>query len=64
MAWATNYNISSGNEADLTLFDFAHDFLERDEVKMIAIYMEASTEGRDCASSDVTRSRPASPSSC
>jgi len=42
----TNYNISTGNEVDLTLFDFAHDFLERDEVKMIAIYMEASTEGR------------------
>ena len=42
----TCYNISTGNEADLTFFDFAHDFLERDEVRMIAVYMEASTEGR------------------
>jgi acetate---CoA ligase (ADP-forming) len=41
----SNYVISCGNEADLTFFDFAHDFLERDEVKMIAAYMEASTEG-------------------
>jgi acyl-CoA synthetase (NDP forming) len=41
----TCYNISTGNEADLTFFDFAHDFLDRDEVKMIAVYMEASTEG-------------------
>jgi acyl-CoA synthetase (NDP forming) len=43
----TCYNISTGNEADLTFFDFAHDFLDRDEVKMIAVYMEASTEGRE-----------------
>jgi acetate---CoA ligase (ADP-forming) len=42
----TCYNISTGNEADLTFFDFAHDFIDRDEVKMIAVYMEASTEGR------------------
>ena len=42
----TCYNISTGNESDLTFFDFAHDFLDRDEVKMIAVYMEASTEGR------------------
>ncbi len=42
----TCYNISTGNEADLTFFDFAHDFLDREEVKMIAVYMEASTEGR------------------
>jgi acyl-CoA synthetase (NDP forming) len=41
----TNYNVSCGNESDLTFFDFAHDFLERDEVKLIAAYMEASTEG-------------------
>jgi acyl-CoA synthetase (NDP forming) len=41
----SNYVVSCGNEADLTFFDFAHDFLERDEVKMIAAYMEASTEG-------------------
>lgn len=40
-----NYVISCGNETDLSLFDFAHDFLDRDEVKMLAIYMEASTEG-------------------
>jgi acyl-CoA synthetase (NDP forming) len=39
------YVVSCGNEADLTFFDFAHDFLERDEVKMLAVYMEASTEG-------------------
>jgi acetate---CoA ligase (ADP-forming) len=41
----SNYVVSCGNEADLTFFDFAHDFLERDEVKLIAAYMEASTEG-------------------
>ena len=41
----SNYVVSCGNEADLTFFDFAHDFLERDEVGMIAAYMEASTEG-------------------
>lgn len=41
----SSYNVSCGNETDLTFFDFAHDFLERDEVKMIAAYMEASTEG-------------------
>lgn len=42
----SNYVVSCGNEADLSFFDFAHDFLERDEVKMIASYMEATTEGR------------------
>ncbi|MEA3156627.1 MAG: hypothetical protein QOK44_4216 [Betaproteobacteria bacterium] len=41
----SNYVVSCGNESDLTFFDFAHDLLERDEVKMIAAYMEASTEG-------------------
>jgi acyl-CoA synthetase (NDP forming) len=41
----SNYVISCGNEADLTFFDFAHDFLDRDEVGMLAVYMEASTEG-------------------
>jgi acetyltransferase len=41
----TNYNVSCGNETDLTFFDFAHDFLEREEVKLIAASMEASTEG-------------------
>ncbi|HEV7801074.1 MAG TPA: CoA-binding protein, partial [Burkholderiales bacterium] len=40
-----NYVISTGNETDLTFFDFAHDFLDRDEVKLLAVYMEASTEG-------------------
>lgn len=40
-----NYVISCGNEADLTLFDFVLHLLTRDEVKMIAVYMEASTEG-------------------
>lgn len=40
-----NYVVSCGNETDLTLFDFAHDFLERDEVRMLAVYLEASTEG-------------------
>ncbi len=40
-----NYVVSCGNETDLTFFDFAHDFLVRDEVKMLAVYMEASTEG-------------------
>jgi acetate---CoA ligase (ADP-forming) len=40
-----NYVVSCGNETNLTLFDFAHDFLARDEVKMLAVYMEASTEG-------------------
>ncbi|MGZ8230873.1 MAG: acetate--CoA ligase family protein [Burkholderiales bacterium] len=45
-AVGTSYNISTGNESDLTLFDFAHDFLERGEVKVVAVYMEASTEGR------------------
>jgi acyl-CoA synthetase (NDP forming) len=40
-----NYVISCGNETDITFFDFAHDFLERDEVKLLATYMEASTEG-------------------
>jgi acyl-CoA synthetase (NDP forming) len=41
----SNYVVSCGNEADLSFFDFAHDFLERDDVKMIATYMEATTEG-------------------
>jgi acyl-CoA synthetase (NDP forming) len=42
----SNYVVSCGNEADLSFFDFAHDFLDRDEVKMIATYMEATTEGK------------------
>jgi len=41
----SNYVVSCGNEADLSFFDFAHDFLDRDDVKMIATYMEATTEG-------------------
>ncbi len=40
-----NYVISTGNETDISFFDFAHDFLDRDEVKLLAVYMEASTEG-------------------
>jgi len=43
----SNYVISCGNETGLTFFDFAHDFLERDEVKMIATYMEATTAGHE-----------------
>jgi len=42
----SNYVVSCGNEADLSFFDFAHDFLDRDEVRMIATYMEATTEGK------------------
>lgn len=40
-----NYVVSCGNETDLQLFDFAHEFLDREEVKLLAIYMEASVEG-------------------
>ncbi|MCC6532142.1 MAG: acetate--CoA ligase family protein [Burkholderiales bacterium] len=40
-----SYVVSCGNEADLTFFDFAHYFLERDDIKVIAAYMEASVEG-------------------
>jgi len=40
-----NYVVSCGNETDLQLFDFAHEFLDREEVKLLAIYMEASIDG-------------------
>jgi len=40
-----NYVVSCGNETDLHLFDFAHEFLDREEVKLLAIYMESSVEG-------------------
>ena len=40
-----NYVVSCGNETDLSLFDFAHEFLDREEVKLLAVYMEASVEG-------------------
>ena len=42
----STYVVSCGNEADLSFFDFAHDFLDRDDVKLVATYMEATTEGR------------------
>lgn len=41
----TRYLVSCGNEADLDFFDFAHTLLGMDDVKVIAAYLESSTEG-------------------
>ena len=41
----TRYLVSCGNEADLNFFDFAHTLLGMDDVKLIAAYLESSTEG-------------------
>jgi acyl-CoA synthetase (NDP forming) len=41
----TRYLVSCGNEADLDFFDFAHQFLGQDDVKLVAAYLESSTEG-------------------
>jgi acetyltransferase len=41
----TRYFVSCGNEADLNFFDFCHTLLGQDDVKLIAAYLESSTEG-------------------
>ncbi len=41
----TRYLVSCGNEADLNFFDFCHTLLGQDDVKVIAAYLESSTEG-------------------
>jgi acetyltransferase len=38
--------LSCGNEADLTVFDFVDTLLQSDEVKLVAMYLEAYTDGR------------------
>ncbi len=41
----SNYLVSCGNETDLDFFDFVHQLLGQDDVKIVAVYLEASTEG-------------------
>jgi acetate---CoA ligase (ADP-forming) len=41
----TRYIVSCGNEADLNFFDIAHALLDKDDVQVIAAYLESSTEG-------------------
>ena len=41
-----NYIVSAGNEADITTLELAADFLERDEVEVLVLYLEGVTDGR------------------
>ena len=41
-----NYVISTGNETDVTLLDLIEYSLERDDVSMIATYLEGIRDGR------------------
>ena len=41
-----DYMISTGNEADLGVLDFIEHFLEDDEIRLIAVYLEGIREGR------------------
>jgi acetyltransferase len=41
-----NYIVSGGNEADITTLELAADFLERDEVEVLVLYLEGVSDGR------------------
>ncbi len=41
-----DYMVSTGNEADLTALDFIEYFLEKDEISLIAVYLEGLKDGR------------------
>ncbi|MES2562879.1 MAG: CoA-binding protein, partial [Pseudomonadota bacterium] len=41
-----DYMISTGNEADLGVLDFIEHFLEVDEIRLIAVYLEGIRDGR------------------
>ncbi len=41
-----NYVVSAGNEVDITTLELAADFLERDEVEVLVLYLEGVTDGR------------------
>jgi acyl-CoA synthetase (NDP forming) len=41
-----NYIVSAGNEADVTTLELAADFLERDEVEVVVLYLEGVNDGR------------------
>ncbi len=41
-----NYIVSAGNEVDVTTLDLAADFLERDEVEVVVVYLEGVNDGR------------------
>ena len=41
-----NYVVSAGNEADITTLELAADFLERDEVEVLVLYLEGVADGR------------------
>lgn len=41
-----NYIVSAGNEVDVTTLDLAADFLERDEVEVVVMYLEGVNDGR------------------
>ena len=41
-----NYVVSAGNEADITTLELAADFLERDEVEVLVLYLEGVSDGR------------------
>ena len=41
-----DYMISTGNEADLGVLDFMEHFLEDDEIRLIAVYVEGIKDGR------------------
>ncbi len=42
----THCLVSSGNEVDLNVFDFVEHLLEDDDVSVIVLYLESSTEGK------------------
>ncbi len=41
-----DYMVSTGNEADLGVLDFVEHFLEDEEVRLIAVYLEGLKDGR------------------
>jgi acetyltransferase len=41
-----NYIVSAGNEVDVTTLDLAAEFLERDEVEVVVMYLEGVNDGR------------------
>ncbi len=41
-----NYIVSAGNEADVTTLELAADFLERDDVEVVVLYLEGVNDGR------------------
>ena len=41
-----NFIVSAGNEVDVTTLDLTADFLERDEVEVMVVYLEGVNDGR------------------